>query len=42
MNHVNALHFESMLAAGQGLLFWSTDTVRVFASIMVFVSVGLS
>ena len=41
MNYVNALYFESMLATGQGPpLLLNTDTGKVFASIMAFVSVG--
>lgn len=41
MNYVNALYFESMLATGQGPpLQLNTDTGKIFASIMAFVSVG--
>ncbi len=41
MNYVNALYFESMLATGQGPpLLLNTDTGKVFASVMAFVSVG--
>jgi len=41
MNYVNALYFESMLATGQGPpLQLSTDTGKIFASVMAFVSVG--
>ena len=41
MNYVNAFYFESMLATGQGPpLLLNTDTGKVFASIMAFVSVG--
>jgi len=38
---VNAFYFESMLATGQGPPFQlNTDTGKIFASIMAFVSVG--
>lgn len=41
MNYINALYFESMLATGQGPpLALTTDTGKVFASIMAFVSIG--
>jgi hypothetical protein len=40
-NWVNAFYFESMLATGQGPPFpLNTDTGKIFASIMAFVSVG--
>jgi hypothetical protein len=40
-NWVNAFYFESMLATGQGPPFTlNTDTGKIFASIMGFVSVG--
>ena len=40
-NWVNAFYFESMLATGQGPPFTlNTDTGKIFASIMAFVSVG--
>lgn len=38
---INAFYFESMLATGQGPPFpLATDTGKVFASLMGFVSVG--
>jgi hypothetical protein len=41
MSYVNAVYFESMLATGQGPpLQLNTDTGKIFASIMAFVSVG--
>jgi hypothetical protein len=41
MNYVDALYFESMLATGQGPpLQLNTDTGKIFASVMAFVSVG--
>ena len=41
MNWVNAIYFESMLATGQGPpLTLTTDTGKIFASVMAFVSVG--
>ena len=41
MNWVNAVYFESMLATGQGPpIQLVTDSGKVFASIMAFVSVG--
>ena len=41
MNLVNAIYFESMLATGQGPPFpLNTDTGKIFASVMAFVSVG--
>jgi len=41
MNYVNAVYFESMLATGQGPpLPLQTDSGKIFASIMAFVSVG--
>ena len=41
MNYVNAGYFESMLATGQGPpLQLTTDTGKLFASVMAFVSVG--
>jgi len=41
MDWVNALYFESMLATGQGPpLALATDSGKVFASVMGFVSVG--
>jgi hypothetical protein len=41
MNLVNAIYFESMLATGQGPPFpLTTDTGKLFASVMAFVSVG--
>ncbi len=41
MNLVNAIFFESMLATGQGPPFpLNTDTGKLFASVMAFVSVG--
>jgi hypothetical protein len=41
MDWVNALYFESMLATGQGPpLTLTTDSGKVFASVMGFVSVG--
>jgi hypothetical protein len=40
-NWVNAFYFESMLATGQGPPFTlNTNTGKIFASIMGFVSVG--
>jgi len=42
-NWINSVYFESMLATGQGPPFpLTTDTGRIFASIMAFVSVGSS
>jgi uncharacterized oligopeptide transporter (OPT) family protein len=41
MNLVNAIYFESMIATGQGPPFpLNTDTGKIFASVMAFVSVG--
>jgi hypothetical protein len=41
MDWVNALYFESMLATGQGPpLTLTTDSGKIFASVMGFVSVG--
>jgi hypothetical protein len=41
MDWVNALYFESMLATGQGPpLALTTDSGKIFASVMGFVSVG--
>ena len=41
MSLVNAIYFESMLATGQGPpLMLTTDTGKIFASVMAFVSVG--
>ena len=41
MNWVDAFYFESMLATGQGQpIPLTTDTGKIFASIMGFVSVG--
>jgi len=41
MSLVNAIYFESMLATGQGPpLTLTTDTGKLFASFMAFVSVG--
>ena len=41
MSYVNTIYFESMLATGQGPpLQLNTDTGKIFASIMAFVSVG--
>jgi hypothetical protein len=41
MDWVNAIYFESMLATGQGPpLALTTDSGKVFASVMGFVSVG--
>jgi len=41
MNWVNAVYFESMLATGQGPpLQLLTNTGKLFASVMAFVSVG--
>lgn len=40
---VNSVYFESMLATGQGPpLTLTTDSAKVFASVMAFVSVGSS
>lgn len=41
MGWVNAVYFESMLATGQGPpIQLATDSGKIFASIMAFVSVG--
>jgi hypothetical protein len=41
MDWVNAIYFESMLATGQGPpLTLTTDSGKIFASVMGFVSVG--
>jgi hypothetical protein len=41
MNYINAVYFESMLATGQGPpLQLETNTGKIFASVMAFVSVG--
>jgi voltage-gated potassium channel len=41
MNYINAFYFESMLATGQGPPFpLLTDSGKIFASVMAFVSVG--
>ena len=41
MNWVNAVYFESMLATGQGPpIQLTTDSGKIFASVMAFVSVG--
>lgn len=41
MNWVNAVYFESMLATGQGPpIQLTTDSGKIFASVMGFVSVG--
>jgi len=41
LSAVNAVYFESMLATGQGPpLTLTTDSAKIFASIMAFVSVG--
>lgn len=41
LDAVDSVYFESMLATGQGPPFLlTTDTAKIFASIMAFVSVG--
>jgi uncharacterized RDD family membrane protein YckC len=41
LSPVNSFYFESMLATGQGPpITLTTDTSKIFASIMAFVSVG--
>ncbi len=41
MDWVNAVYFESMLATGQGPpIQLATDSGKIFASVMAFVSVG--
>lgn len=40
-NYIDSFYFESMLATGQGPPFpLTTDTGKIFASVMAFVSIG--